>query len=363
MKTNKNIKHLSKTEILLYCDKELGQKEMLKLKKHIETCESCGRLVAEAQKFSKLLHKAIEDNLSTKRKEDCRKDIDLSAYLEKKMTLKERKTMEEHLSRCNYCLSVLAETEKFLKGEVREKPPLINEKIMEVIKQQLREKKGESLFGKLTVVVNNSPFTIKKSLEKIKNNIESLLKNTFTYPSPHFAPVFGEHRATVLNPFGKVRYPVIFEWMPYKGADCYTISVEDTDWSLSTTKTKVVITPQELRLDYGKEYMWELKVMKGKKVIDEITGFFTLATEDEIKELIEIEKQLKSVEPEQDKFILWAGIFEEKGLYMEAIEQYKDAYSLETSDGTAYRIAYCYDKLGLEELRDEWNRKITKEEL
>ena len=359
MKTNKNIKHLSKAEILLYCYKELGQKEMLKLKKHLETCESCSRLVAATQNFSKLLHKAIEDNLSTKGKEDCNKDIELSAYLEKKMTIKERKAMEEHLSRCNYCLSILVETEKFFKGEVREKSPLLNEKIMEAIKQQLRERKGESLSGKLTMLVKNSPFTIKKSLEGIKNNIESLLKNTFTYPSPHFAPVFGEHPVTVLAPFGKVRYPVIFEWMPYKGADCYAISVEDTDWSFKTAKTKVVITPQELRLDYGKEYMWELRVMKKGKAVDEITGFFSLAIEEELKDLIEIENQLKSVVPEQDRLILFGGILEEKGFYMEAIEQYKVAYTLEPLDGAAYRIAYCYDKLELEELRDKWNRKIS----
>lgn len=354
MKTNKNIKHLTKPVILLYCDKELGQKEMLKVKKHLETCESCSRLVAEAQSFTKLLHKAIKNDLLTKRKEGCHKDIDLSLYLDKKMTLKERKTMEEHLSSCNYCLSVLVEAEKFLKEGAREKSPLQNGKIMEIIKRQLREKKSASLFGKFTMLVKNSPLTIKKSLEEIKNNIESLLKTTFAYPSPHFAPVFGEHCATVLNPFGRLRYPVIFEWMPFKGADCYTISVEDTNWSLNTTKTKVVITPQELRLDYGKEYMWELKVMKKEKTIDEITGFFSLATEEELKGLMEIENQLKGVVPEQDRLMLWGGIMEEKGFYMEAIEQYKNAYTLEPSDGIAYRIAYCYDKLGLEELRDEW---------
>ena len=43
---------------------------------------------------------------------------------------------------------------------------------------------------------------------------------------------------------------------------------------------------------------------------------------------------------------------------MEAVVQYKAAYVLEPQNGIAYRIAYCYDRLELEELRDEWNGKI-----
>jgi len=150
--------------------------------------------------------------------------------------------------------------------------------------------------------------------------------------------------------------------MPYEGADRYTISVEDTNWSFTTKETKIETNIGTLKLDYGKEYMWELKVMKGEEVIDEITGFFSLATEDEVEELMEIEKQIKNIEPENDRFILWGGILEEKEFYMEAIEQYKSAYTLEPLSGIAYRIAYCYDKLGSEELRDKGNRKIQNTE-
>jgi len=71
-----------------------------------------------------------------------------------------------------------------------------------------------------------------------------------------------------------------------------------------------------------------------------------------------MEEQLKGVETEQDKLILWGGILEEKRFYMEAIDQYKKAYASEPLDGIAYRIAYCYDRLELEELRDEWNKRI-----
>ena len=68
----------------------------------------------------------------------------------------------------------------------------------------------------------------------------------------------------------------------------------------------------------------------------------------------------------KEKIKSWVGKskkeLEEKEFYMDAIEKYKEAYAIEPSPGIAYRIAYCYDKLELEELRDEWNKKIRQEE-
>ena len=43
---------------------------------------------------------------------------------------------------------------------------------------------------------------------------------------------------------------------------------------------------------------------------------------------------------------------------METVEKYKQAYAIEPSPRIAYRIAYCYDKLELEEIRDKWNEKF-----
>ncbi|MDP3013641.1 MAG: hypothetical protein Q8M92_05320, partial [Candidatus Subteraquimicrobiales bacterium] len=147
----------------------------------------------------------------------------------------------------------------------------------------------------------------------------------------------------------------------YEGADKYIISIEEANWSYSTAGTKVEVGPGELQLIYGTEYMWEIVIMSGEELTDEIVGFFSLAAEDEIRELTEIEGRTEGIEPEQDRCMLWAGILEEKEFYIEAIEQYKKAYALEPSNGVAYRIAYCYDKLELEELRDKWNRKILEE--
>ncbi len=359
MGERENRGHLSDIEVILYCDRELSTDDRLKVSKHIESCESCSRLVVEAQTFSRVLYKVLEDDLSVKRKEGCLSDMEISAYLENRVSSEERMVIEEHMSKCGYCLSILVDAGKALQESIREEEPHFSyEKIMDIVKQQLREERGKALFEKFTALAEKSPPAVQNALKRIKNDIEAMFKNTFAYPSPQFAPVFGEHRVTVFSPFGKVRYPIIFEWMPYEGADRYTISVENTGWSFNTPEIRVKVRSEELKLNYGKEYMWELKVMKGEEVIDEITGFFSLATEDETEELMEIEKQIKSVEPLQDRLILWAGILEEKEFYMEAVEEYKKAYKLESMEGIAYRIAYCYNKLELEELRDEWNRKI-----
>lgn len=363
MGERENRGHLSDIEVILYCDRELSPEDALKVSKHLESCESCSRLVVESQTFLRVLYKVLEDDLSVKRKDGCLSDMEISAYFENRVSSEERMVIEDHLSKCGYCLSILVETEISLKEGIEEEEPHFSyEEIMDIVKQQLREERGKALFEKFTALAEKSPPAAQNALKRIKNDIEAMFKNTFAYPSPQFAPVFGEHRVTVLSPFGKVRYPIIFEWMPYERADRYTISVEDTGWSFKTQGTRVEVNSEELKLIYGKEYMWELKIMKGEEIIDEITGFFSLATEDEIKGLTEIEKQLKGIEPEQDRFILWGGILEKRGFYMEAIEQYKNAYSLGPLSGIAYRIAYCYDKLELEELRDEWNKKIQTTE-
>jgi len=233
---------------------------------------------------------------------------------------------------------------------------------MGAVKQQLRVQKWESLSEKFDTFLERIPPKVQNVLRGIKNDMVIMFKNTFTYPSPRFAPVFGEYEANILAPFGKVRYPIIFKWMPFKEADQYIISIEAIDWSFNTSETQIKFNEEILKLNYGSEYMWELKAIKGEEVVDEITGFIVLAEKEEAEGLKEIENQLSNIEPKQDRLTLWGGILEKKEFYTEAIEQYKKVYALEPLEGIAYRIAYCYDKLELEELRDEWNRKIFRED-
>ena len=206
-------------------------------------------------------------------------------------------------------------------------------------------------------MLKKSPPNLRKRIEAISENVENLVRRTFAYPTPHFAPVFGEFPGGVLSPFGKVRYPVVFEWQSYEQADRYIISVDNAR-TYATSGTRVEVSPQELDLMYDTEYMWDLKVMQGDEIIEEENGFFSLPAERELKGIEEIEDQIKGVAGEKDRLILWGGILEEKGFLMEAVENYKNAYTIDPFPGIAYRIAWCYDQLELEGLRDEWNKKI-----
>ena len=220
------------------------------------------------------------------------------------------------------------------------------------------KKRIEELMSSFDGAVDRASTPTKSTLQEMRSKLETLFQKTFADPTPSFAPVFGENKATVLSPFGKVRYPIIFEWEPHDDADQYILSLEEAEWSVHTQETKISLTSEELSLTFGDEYMWELKNLKEGEVIDEITGFFSLLSHEDLQEIEEIEGQIKDIELREEARLLLGGILEEKCLFIEAIDRYKDVYALQPSPGIAYRIAYCYDKLELEDLRDEWNRKI-----
>jgi len=288
-------------------------------------------------------------------------DTALWEYANSLMEEDEEERFLNEIRNCKYCLTRLIAIQKTL-NEIQQEPLWSHEKVRAAVEKNLRKKKVESLIQKLSNLTKKAPSYLQDSMESTRQNLSDLFRKTFTYPSPCFSPVFGEAQVTVLSPFGKVRYPIAFEWNPYEGADQYEMSVEDVGWSRNTTDTKIEVSKADLMLSYGKEYMWELKILKQGEAVDEITGFISLGTEEEIKEIENLERELTSIAPEEDRLLLLAGILEENEFLIEAIEKYKRAYAIDPSEGTAYRIASCYDKLELEELRDEWNRKILEKE-
>ncbi len=272
--------------------------------------------------------------------------------------------LEEHIAVCPECKKKVHALRDFSSiwnkwtatahGEAYRKA---DKKKLVAIRKELSERKAEALMERFLDITGKSPAHLKKKLEAIGQNLNDIFRKTFTFPTPSFAPVFGEYPVTILSPFGKVRYPIIFKWRPYRGADQYIISIEEVNWSYTTSGTKVEVNPQELELVYGNEYMWELKVTRADKIIEEENGFFKLPTEEETKEMKEIEHQIGQIKSKEERFLLWGGILEGNEFYMEAIENYMHAYNLEPSPGVAYRIAGCYDQLELEELREKWNKK------
>jgi len=261
------------------------------------------------------------------------------------------------IKECKYCLAKLVSTQKKLE-EVQEESVWPYEKVKAAIEKDLGMRKVESLMQEFAGLIKKVPAHLQNSLESIGHNLNDLFRKTFIYPTPCFSPVFGKSPVTVLSPFGKVRYPITFEWIPYEEADQYEILIEGAGWARKSVGNKIEIKEKDSILSYGREYMWELRFLKGGETIEEIAGFLILATEEEIKEIKEIENEIQNVGSKEDKLILLAGILEGKGFFMEAIRSYRQAYAINPSGSIAYRIAFCYDKLELEELRDEWNRRI-----
>lgn len=204
--------------------------------------------------------------------------------------------------------------------------------------------------------------------EKIKDiatdidlsNLNDLVKNIFKLPTPRFAPVFGDAQAVVLTPFGRTRFPIIFEWISYVEATEYELSIEDAEWNIITSDTKIEVTQDDITLSYGREYLWNLKILKNKETLDEINGFFAIPDKEELKYIDDIENHLTKIKPELDRLLLCGGMLETKELYIEAVQKYKQAYEIQPLSGIAYRIAWCYNCLELEELRDYWNSKIME---
>ena len=59
------------------------------------------------------------------------------------------------------------------------------------------------------------------------------------------------------------------------------------------------------------------------------------------------------------KILFFLGfILEFEEFFMRAIGKYEKAYSIQLHPGVAFRIACSYESLELEELKNEWNRKI-----
>ncbi len=333
------------------------EKTKMEIKHHIAQCDVCkGALGDKIMALVGTSQSLISGELEFLTCEECLGLLPEYSELEKNKAKERSPLVWRHLKVCSSCKEVYHNLHEIV---IKEKPEVFGPSPKGPTFAAIHEKKRfEALMSKFGEIIKKSPSHDKEPLRKIKPGLEELFQKAFTYPTPSFTPVFGEHRATVFSPFGKVRYPIVFEWGQVGDADQYSISIEETTWTHITKATMIELGAEELKLNYDEEYMWELKVMKNEEMIDEITGFFSLINQKELKEIEKIEERLRDVEPEEDRHLIFGGMLEEKELIIEAINKYQKSYTLQPSPSIAYRIAYCYDKLELEELRGEWVRKV-----
>lgn len=350
-KVAEEIKHLTDDEVIQYWILQPEDRELSLLELHRVSCAVCDQRVQSALKESVDIALAIGMELSVEPDADCPTD-DIVAYGHGILSKESVVALEEHLTKCNSCLSILAKRTENAEPPMDASHAAEIDALLNVIKLNQRHKK---LAERVAALGRD---LIQHGVSEIVNDVQSLLNQTFSFPPPKFAPVFGEEAPRILGPFGKTRHPILFAWFADENADQYRVYIDGFDAKFTTDKSSIELTPEMLELKAGGSYTWQLDFLANGQILEQITAFFSLATTEEEADISALEREIKDLEPPEDRYLLIGEILERKELFVDAIRNYKRSYELELFAGLAYRIAFCYDQLELEELRDEWNSKI-----
>lgn len=281
-------------------------------------------------------------------------DEALWQYAEGTMRQQETEKMNTHLESCVHCLARLVGIQHAMHAAGQD-PQWDHLKFMQWIERKQSQEMLTELKGRLRQLSRLTEY--KAIFSKIRTGFEKV----FSYPCPRFSPVFGDSSFSMLSPFGKIRSPLVFEWTPYAQADSYYITISDLDWTHTTRQTKVEIDLGEIKAHQGQEYIWKLDIIKDDRVVRSVAGFFVWAVQSQIDALEAVRSEIWKTRDGIERLILWAGVLEEMAFYMDAISIYKAAYSQKPLPSLAYKIASCYDQLELDDLKDNWNRKIPLE--
>jgi hypothetical protein len=244
---------------------------------------------------------------------------------------------------------------------VEQSPQYPLDRIQTAVLKKRRARMVAYLTDLLKEVIVRIPDDLSGHHQRLVDELKAKLIESFSFPTPRFTPVFGESFFLSIGPFGQVRYPITFEWRPHEEACEYVLSIEELNWVHRTTETRLSIEAGTCEFIQGEEYMWELVVHGDDEVITEESGFFNLADKRKLEDIQQVEAALHDMPDGLGKFLVFAGLLEQRAYYMEAVDYYSRAYELDPLHAIAYRIACCYDLLELDELKLFWNRRIPVE--
>ena len=267
----------------------------------------------------------------------------------------------EKIRDCNFCLSRLAKMLRSLEIAYRS-PQWHSDRVRAMVGKNRGSQMVHRLLDRFKHVVSSIAEDRASQLGRLVDDLKTTFIESFTYPTPCFSPVFGESRFAVIGPYGKVRYPIVFEWRPHEKAYEYVLRIDELNKVYRTTETKLVVEAGTCEIVDGEEYMWELAVHGEDEILTEEYGFFSFAGEDALRDIQLAEEAFGHITGGMEENLLMAGLLEKSGFFMEAVDRYTTVYEQEPLAGIAYRIACCYDQLELDELRADWNRKIPVEE-
>lgn len=230
--------------------------------------------------------------------------------------------------------------------------------IQQIVGKGLDDDRRAKLVGMLESIVDPGFVALHQSLRELLQNMRRDIEVAFAPVTPSLGALFGESVVDIISPFGKVRYPVVFECRVPVKSTAQEITIDGTPFVRRTSEPHFEVSTENVVLQAGEEYMWTWQFSEGDKVIEEATGFFSMATAAELTLLREFEARVARVQPLEDRETLFGLFLESAGFLMEAVQKYQHSYRILKTPALAYRIASCYDKLELMALRDEWNRKI-----
>ncbi len=335
--------HLSEDEITEYWVAAEDSVLVQRVRGHCNRCTTCHAKVEDELRDAMTFVWALDLDIALEDSPACRAQP-INRYLQGTLSGEEREALETHLVNCGPCMYRLTHQG----AEITENLPDLD--VGGLYERVRARRRFEVLRARLD--------SLQQRADGWYQNLIQDLHRTLAKPVKPLPSVFGEAQTQVLSPFGKVRFPVSFCWYPFEGAESYRLEIEGVDGSFDVAGTEFVLTEEAASLDNGTTFMWTLGIVAGCNVVEELTGFCSVVNDDDVSRLFEVEDVVENLEPLEDRYLLIGEILERLGLYVEAVVNYRASYEIDPWEGVALRIACCYEKLELEELRNEWNAKI-----
>ncbi len=350
--------HLTEAEINLLIDGNLSGDELACVARHLRGCEECQEAVKSTAEALRLTDETLTVLQLEQPTDACLSSDLIERYARNSVTEHQRATIAEHASRCRLCRQSLVSV---MSREGTQRMTSAADQMAENATTLIDGVKARWLSGllrHLDAIGASARHGLAAELQVLISQAKASLQSALASPTPRMDPVFGSGRPSVLRPFGKVGFPITFEWQPLgtDGGICsYQISVHETGWSTATSDTKLSFSRQELDLDYGQKCTWQLTVLQNEYAEKRLYGNFITIDEQSEKHIVGFNELLSAVELDTDRLVVHGSLLEAMELFVDAIDHYRQAYELSPSPGIAYRIAVCYDQLKLYDLREQWN--------
>ncbi len=276
------------------------------------------------------------------------------AYVHRVLNETEILKTDCHLADCNFCAKRV-KTHYMLKNH------------FDVIwKFCVTEEHGEEMIKNHVVALISVMETLSQN-PLLKINCQDairFIKKVFPSPILQLSPVFGvaaSSEITMLSPFGKVKFPIVFEWKENPSIQKTIIKISDGEFT--TEATNIELDRDTFSFLHDKEYEWEILMVNTEGILIEgPIGYCTTCSAEEEDLLREFEHEIKGLNlPAAMHQVLSGVMFETKGFYIDAIASYKNAFKSNKERELIIRIANCYEKLELKGLREEWRYRLETE--